>query len=72
MANTKNFILKFALVAIVFTVFSCKKEDTAVADNSESATAEQHPKLILTAQGVKDIRAQLGSIPVFDNTLKRQ
>jgi hypothetical protein len=70
MTNTKNFILKFALVAIVFTVFSCKKEDTAVADNSESATAEQHPKLILTAQGVKDIRAQLGNIPIFDKSLQ--
>nr|WP_232735173.1 alginate lyase family protein [Olleya sp. Bg11-27] len=29
-----------------------------------------HPNLILTAQGVKDIRAQLGSIPIFDRTLK--
>lgn len=70
MTNTKNFILKFALVAIVFTVFSCKKEDTAVADNSESAITQQHPKLILTAQGVKDIRAQLGNIPIFDKSLQ--
>ena len=29
-----------------------------------------HPNLILTSQGVKDIRAQLGTIPIFDNTLK--
>ncbi|WP_299108946.1 alginate lyase family protein [uncultured Winogradskyella sp.] len=70
MTNTKNFILKFALVAIVFTVFSCKKEDTAVADNSESAITQEHPKLILTAQGVKDIRAQLGNIPIFDKSLQ--
>ncbi|WP_340156414.1 hypothetical protein [uncultured Winogradskyella sp.] len=70
MTHTKNFILKFALVAIVFTVFSCKKEDTAVADNSESAITQQHPKLILTAQGVKDIRAQLGNIPIFDKSLQ--
>ncbi|WP_216785288.1 alginate lyase family protein [Cellulophaga sp. HaHaR_3_176] len=32
--------------------------------------AQEHPNLILTAQGVKDIRAQLGNIPIFDNTLK--
>ncbi len=28
-----------------------------------------HPSMILTKQGVKDIRANLGSIPVFDETL---
>ena len=71
MAYTKNFIFKFALVAIVFTVFSCKKENTAVTTNSETnATSQEHPKLILTAQGVRDIRAQLGNIPIFDKSLK--
>ena len=30
---------------------------------------KSHPSLILTKQGVKDIRANLGSIPVFDKTL---
>lgn len=34
------------------------------------STAQEHPNLILTAQGVKDIRAQLGTIPIFDKTLK--
>ena len=29
----------------------------------------QHPSLILTEQGVKDIRANLGSIPIFDKTI---
>lgn len=71
MTIIKNFIIKFALVAIVFTAFSCKKENAAVTDTSnETASLQEHPSLILTAQGVKDIRAQLGSIPVFDNTLK--
>ena len=71
MTIIKNFIIKFALVAIVFTAFSCKKENAAVTDASnETASLQEHPSLILTAQGVKDIRAQLGSIPVFDNTLK--
>ena len=71
MTIIKNFIIKFALVAIVFTAFSCKKENAAATDTSnETASLQEHPSLILTAQGVKDIRAQLGSIPVFDNTLK--
>jgi hypothetical protein len=36
---------------------------------STFCSAQEHPSLILTAQGVKDIRAQLGTIPIFDNTL---
>ena len=31
--------------------------------------AQEHPNLILTKEGVKDIRANLGSIPIFDKTL---
>jgi hypothetical protein len=55
------------LLLIVISV-SCNKttEKTSNTDKSESS----HPNLILTSQGVKDIRAQLGNIPIFDNTLK--
>ncbi|MBU2927977.1 alginate lyase family protein [Winogradskyella psychrotolerans] len=68
----KNFIIKFALVAIVVSAFSCKKENAFDTNNGNETTAnEAHPKLILTAQGVKDIRAQLGNIPIFDNTLEK-
>ena len=50
---------------------SCKKENAADTNNkSETATSQEHPNLILTAQGVAAIRAQLGNIPIFDNTLK--
>ena len=71
MTFIKNFILKFALVAIVLTAFSCKKENAVSANiETEIAMSQQHPKLILTTQGVKDIRSNLGSIPIFDNTLK--
>ncbi|WP_242698646.1 alginate lyase family protein [Alteromonas sp. 5E99-2] len=31
--------------------------------------AQEHPNLILTKQGVKDIRANLGKVPVFDKAL---
>jgi len=71
MTFTKNFILNFAIATLVFTIFSCKKEATSVSNNEKTAsTSQEHPKLILTAQGVKDIRAQLGNIPIFDSTLK--
>ncbi|AUC74211.1 alginate lyase family protein [Olleya sp. Bg11-27] len=74
MTFNKNFILRFALVATVLTAFSCKKENAEHTNSkTEAATTiktTMHPNLILTAQGVKDIRAQLGSIPIFDRTLK--
>lgn len=33
---------------------------------SLSASAQQHPKLVLTKDGVKQIRANLGKVPLFD------
>lgn len=33
--------------------------------------AQEHPKLILTKQGVEEIRAKLGSAPLFDASLSR-
>ncbi|EPR70041.1 poly(beta-D-mannuronate) lyase [Winogradskyella psychrotolerans RS-3] len=62
-------LFQFVLVGMV--VMSCKEENTsAIEHTTETPTIQEHPKLILTAQGVKDIRAQLGDIPIFDNTLK--
>jgi len=62
-------VLNVVLILLMFT--SCKKENAADTNNkSETATSQEHPNLILTAQGVAAIRAQLGNIPIFDNTLK--
>ena len=33
--------------------------------------SQEHPNLILTKAGVEKIRAELGSIPIFDATLKQ-
>lgn len=63
---------KLAIVILLMISFSCKEKETAVADNNkEVSTSQEHPKLILTAQGVKDIRAQLGNVPIFDKTLEK-
>ncbi|WP_299386823.1 alginate lyase family protein [uncultured Lacinutrix sp.] len=63
---------KLAIVILLVFSFSCKEKETAVADNKkEISTSQEHPKLILTAQGVKDIRAQLGNVPIFDKTLEK-
>ena len=59
------------IIALTLVLVSCKAQNKMVSKTSEEIViANQHPKLILTAQGVKDIRAQLGTIPIFDNTLK--
>jgi len=53
-------------------MLSCKNENTSVSNQETTTSSSQaHPKLILTAQGVKDIRAQLGNIPIFDKTLEK-
>lgn len=36
-----------------------------------SATAQEHPSLILTKAGVEKIRAELGSVPLFDASLQK-
>jgi len=66
----KLFKNKCLVVILIFTqlvLFSCKNSTNKTLDDTIDTS---HPKLILTAQGVKDIRAQLGTIPIFDNTLK--
>lgn len=35
----------------------------------QNAIAQTHPSLILTEKGVKEIRSQLGKVPLFDNSL---
>ena len=64
--------MRNAIYSIIFTVFflsiiACSKQEKVL----ESDLNNQHPKLILTAKGVKDIRARLGSIPIFDNSLQK-
>jgi len=55
------------LLAFLCILISCKKETATTATKTTSSSS--HPKLILTKQGVADIRAQLGTIPIFDETL---
>ncbi|MBD0851720.1 alginate lyase family protein [Maribacter arenosus] len=57
----------FLIVFVLSITFSCQDKVDDSGDLSEIKSA--HPSLILTKQGVKDIRANLGSIPIFDKTL---
>ncbi|SDE66981.1 alginate lyase family protein [Ulvibacter litoralis] len=61
----------FVSILFLALTFSCKEETNLVSENEDTAsTLGAHPKLILTAQGVKDIRAQLGKLPIFDKALQ--
>ncbi|MBA6315529.1 alginate lyase family protein [Cellulophaga baltica] len=68
----QSITLKIVPVVLLISLFSCKEEVTVVSKEEGKTVSEQgaHPNLILTAQGVKDIRAQLGIIPIFDASLK--
>ena len=63
----KNHIIIIVGFLVSFGLISCtEKTKTAKAETSQTGL---HPKLILTKQGVADIRAQLGTIPLFDESL---
>jgi hypothetical protein len=69
MKNQSKYTL--VIVFVLLLTLSCKKENNTISDKETSSSlSQEHPKLILTAQGVKDIRAQLGSIPIFDKSLQ--
>lgn len=57
---------KALLLLNIFLIFSCLKEEKVVVSDANNI----HPKLILTAKGVKDIKTKLGTIPIFDNSLQ--
>jgi len=48
----------------ILMVFSCKDKSSL-----ELISSIQHPNLILTKEGVKAIRANLGNIPIFDASI---
>ena len=60
-------LLIYSFIILVF--FSCDKQPESKSTDNNSSSESNHPSLILTKQGVKEIRANLGSIPIFDKTL---
>jgi hypothetical protein len=57
----------YLLCVALVTIVSCNDGSDSKFNENQSESA--HPSLILTQQGVKDIKANLGSIPLFDETL---
>jgi hypothetical protein len=65
----KLFKVKVVIATVLFITVSCNSNPNS--NDADSQLETQHPKLILTKQGVKDIRSQLGTIPIFDATLTK-
>ena len=64
----KEFSIKLIALFFISLVFvSCNK--TTEKTNDSLATEGEHPKLILTKQGVNNIRKHLGNVPIFDKSL---
>ena len=60
MKNTQTLLL----VLLIFISCNKKKSNTIEID-------QKHPNLILTANSVSEIKSRLGTIPLFDKTLKK-
>jgi hypothetical protein len=59
--------LNILIFSIALVLVSCKRPETL--EKQYNLDQQSHPSLILTKQGVKDIKSNLGSIPIFDKTL---
>lgn len=57
----------YFLCITLFTIVSCNDGNDSKLNNNQSESG--HPSLILTQEGVESIRQNLGSIPIFDETL---
>jgi len=67
----KSGVNLLSLILVLVSMFSCKEQvSNEKSEMISTETEGGHPSLILTKKGVADIRAQLGNIPIFDNTLK--
>lgn len=58
--------IKLVLLIVLLVTASCEKKSESISD---SESESQHPSLVLTKKGVKEIRSQLGSVPLFDSSL---
>ena len=61
--------IKLQIVLIV-AIMSCNAQTKAVVTKKHVKPLE-HPSLILTKTGVESIKAQLGTVPLFDKTLAK-
>lgn len=60
---------KYICFVFILSLFACKNDKETANKTNTKENKGSHPSLILTQEGVKNIKAQLGNIPLFDKTL---
>ncbi|MBI9042100.1 heparinase II/III family protein [Lutibacter sp.] len=60
--------IQILVVAVLLVTVSCKAQTKTT---SKKAQVQEHPSLILTKAGVEKIKAELGKVPLFDETLAK-
>lgn len=67
MQTLNKYHLKYILLVIFFSFFATQQ---LAQERNINNSGNEHPKLILTREGVSDIRSKLGTIPLFDTSLE--
>ena len=62
--------IPFSLTVLLLIVLSCKAQSKGTS-NVKNSKLQEHPSLILTKEGVEKIKANLGTVPLFDKTLEK-
>jgi len=70
MKSLFNILFAFCLVTLVSCDESATTSAASTSETTENSDAS-HPNLILTTKAVSDIKAKLGSVPLFDKTLDK-
>ena len=60
--------IQILVVAVLLVSVSCNAQSKTT---SKKAKVQEHPSLILTKSGVEKIKAELGNVPLFDETLAK-
>lgn len=64
----RHYLVSLSLILIFLHLIPCNSQNKKIK-KSTPTIAQEHPSLILTKKGVKEIKIQLGAIPVFDEAL---
>ena len=62
--------IKSILIVVIVLVITVSCQEKTSSEEESMTNKRSHPSLILTKRGIEDIRANLGSIPIFDESLE--
>ncbi|MCB4799474.1 alginate lyase family protein [Neotamlana laminarinivorans] len=68
--NLLKVLKRVSMLMALLIMLACNETKSLKKVSVDGETKVSHPSLIITAQGVEDIRNNLGSIPIFDKTLE--